>query len=401
MMTDYIGRRVARWRDIAGMTQQQLADAVGVSRSYVSLIESGGRAVTKRSLLIDFASALGVSVPQLLDQPPHIRDRDDLVMSRAAAAVRVALDGDGPAVRPVVETLPARADAIVSIRAACDYPALAEALPALIDDARAVAYDDGADEDTRRVGLGAMVKAGVYGAYALKTSGYVDLAVRLAEHSHCAAGLLDSPVHVAASAMARCQVLMAEGVRGRALTISTGAADALQSELDRDGARGWYVSLRLQAALCAASLDDYAGASAHLDDAADVAAGSGLDTWHRDDQATDVNVWRVTVALEDNGANAERAPDLARRVDRSKLRTPQRLARLYMDTGRGQYARGNREAATNAFLAAYDVAPGEVRNRGTVREIVGQLVRDTPAATGSDRLRLLASRVGVDPLTET
>lgn len=397
-MTDYIGRRVARWRETAGITQQQLADAVGVSRSYVSLIESGGRAVTKRSLLIDLAGALGVSVPQLLDQPPSPRSRDDLVMSRAAAAVRVALDAD-PAARPVVGTLAERANTIISLRAACDYPALAAHLPPLIADARAVAgYDD---EGSRDVGLDAMVKGCVFGALALKTAGYVDLALRLAEHGHSAAQLLGSPVHTAAAQFALCQALMAEGVRGRALTIATGAADLLQPQVGGgDDARGWYVSLRLQAALCTASMGDHAGAAAHLDDAADVAAhANGPCTWHRDDQATDVDVWRVTTSLE-NGGDGEAAPDLARRVDRSKLRTPQRLARLYMDTGRGQYARGDREAATSAFLAAYDTAPGEVRHRGSVREIVGQMVRDTPAATGSDRLRLLASRVGVDPLTE-
>jgi transcriptional regulator with XRE-family HTH domain len=399
-VADYLGLRVARWRETAGMTQQQLADAVGVSRPYVTLIENGKRPVTRRSLLIDLAKALGVTVSQLLGQPAPLRDRDDMVMSRAAADVRVALDGDGPAARPVARMLPDRADTVISMRAACDYPALAGALPALIGDARLVAYD-GPDEDTRRVGLAALVKACVYGTFAMKTAGYVDLAARLAEHAGRAAERLDSPVHVAASQMAACQALMAEGVRRRALVISTGGADALAGRLQLDGAPGWYVSLRLQAALCAASLGDRASAAAHLDDAADVAAGlAGPDGWHRDHQPTDVNVWRVTVALESD-ADAERAPDLAARVDRSRLRTPQRLARLYMDTGRGMWARGDREAAVSAFMAAYDTAPGEVRHRGTVREIVGQMVRDTRLAGGSDRLRVLAARVGVDPLSET
>lgn len=66
MGRDWIGLRVARWRDVAGMTQQELADRVGVSAAYISMIEHGRRAVTKRSLLISLATALGVRVEDLI-----------------------------------------------------------------------------------------------------------------------------------------------------------------------------------------------------------------------------------------------------------------------------------------------------------------------------------------------
>jgi transcriptional regulator with XRE-family HTH domain len=406
-MPDYIGRRVGRWREIAGLTQQELADAVGVSRPYISLIESGKKAVTKRALLINLAGALGVSVSQLLDQPPQPRDVEDLVMSRAAAAVRIALDGDGPVSLPIPRQLPNRADEIISLRAACDYPALAERLPTLVTDAQAVAFE-AVNEDERRIGLDVFVKACVFGALALKTSGYVDLAVRLAERGQAAADQLGSPVHVAAARFALCQGLMAEGVRRRALAIASRSADELTTQLaSADGAQGWYVHLRLQAALSAASLGDHAQAAGHLQDAAEVATRpAGPDLWHRDDLATNVDIWRITVALEnggnlENGGDPERAPDLARRVDRSKLRIPQRLARLYMDTGRGHFARGDRGAAVNAFQAAHDTAPGEVRNRGSVREIVSQMIRDTSRIPGDERLQRLAARLGMDPAEET
>jgi transcriptional regulator with XRE-family HTH domain len=396
-MTDYIGLRVARWRDLAGMTQLDLANAVGCSRSYITMIESGDRPVTKRDLLIKLADALGVSVAQLLDQPSPPRSRDDLVMSRAAAGVRLALDSDGPTAIPDVTRLTARADEVISLRAACDYAGLAAELPALLADAQAVAQGRAGTDDVRTA-LDALVKASVYGALALKTSGYVDLAVRLAEHADAASAQLGNPVHVAAAQFALCQALMAEGVRTRALHLASAGADALQSEVGRlAAAQGWYVSLRLQAALCSASLTDHRAAAAALDDAAEAARGFQPDGWHRDDQAANVDVWRVTVALEDNGAHAEAAPDLARQIDRSKLRTPQRLARVYMDSGRGHFARGDRESTISAFMAAYDTAPGEVRNRGTVREIVGQLVREAPGAGGSDRLRTLAARLGIEP----
>jgi hypothetical protein len=210
------------------------------------------------------------------------------------------------------------------LRAACDYPALAERLPTLVTDAQAVAFE-AVNEDERRIGLDVFVKACVFGALALKTSGYVDLAVRLAERGQAAADQLGSPVHVAAARFALCQGLMAEGVRRRALAIASRSADELTTQLaSADGAQGWYVHLRLQAALSAASLGDHAQAAGHLQDAAEVATRpAGPDLWHRDDLATNVDIWRITVALEnggnlENGGDPERAPDLARRVDRSK-----------------------------------------------------------------------------------
>jgi transcriptional regulator with XRE-family HTH domain len=59
------GPAVARWRELAGMTQQDLADRVGMSRSYISQIERGGHPICRPSLLAGLAEALGVTVPQM------------------------------------------------------------------------------------------------------------------------------------------------------------------------------------------------------------------------------------------------------------------------------------------------------------------------------------------------
>ena len=39
------GLRVARWRDVAGLTQEQLGARAGISKQYVSAIENGTRLV--------------------------------------------------------------------------------------------------------------------------------------------------------------------------------------------------------------------------------------------------------------------------------------------------------------------------------------------------------------------
>lgn len=391
---DYVGLRVARWRDIAGLTQQQLADAVGVTREYISMIENGHRAVTKRSLLIGLANTLGVSVTDLLAQPAP-RSRDDMVMQSAAAAVRVALDGTS-ATRPrPADQLTGAAETVIIARMQCDYPTLASELPKVILEARELA-NNATEQRARYAGLDALVKACVFGAFAMKTIGEVDLAMRLAERAQLAAGKLGRPVHAAAARMALAQVLMATGLRERALDVAVTGAHELQDHLEDNAARAWYGELHLQAALTSASLGRASDAATHLSEADETAQHTVADAWHRECTPANVAIWRIGVALE-NG-EPERAPEYARRVDPTQVHTPQRLARLHIDTGRGLYAAGQPEPAVRAFLRADDVAPQEVRRRGTVREIVGQMVRDARTAGGSSELQQLAQRLAIDPL---
>jgi hypothetical protein len=76
----------------------------------------------------------------------------------------------------------------------------------------------------------------------------------------------------------------------------------------------------------------------------------------------------------------------------------QRRVRLLIDTARGQFLAGQHEAAVRCLLAADDIAPIEVRSRPAVREIVGQMVRDSTRRGGSSELRTLVARLRLDPL---
>jgi Zn-dependent peptidase ImmA (M78 family)/DNA-binding XRE family transcriptional regulator len=64
-----LGRRIARARERRGLTQAQLAEAVGLSQSAISRIESGLRAVDSLELA-RIATVLGVSVLELLEERP-------------------------------------------------------------------------------------------------------------------------------------------------------------------------------------------------------------------------------------------------------------------------------------------------------------------------------------------
>jgi transcriptional regulator with XRE-family HTH domain len=61
-----LGRRMASRRHDLGWTQEELAAASGVPRSWISLVETGGRAGPRADELERVARALGVTMAYLL-----------------------------------------------------------------------------------------------------------------------------------------------------------------------------------------------------------------------------------------------------------------------------------------------------------------------------------------------
>jgi transcriptional regulator with XRE-family HTH domain len=390
--TDWIGLRVARWRDIAGMTQKELADRVGCTRAYIAMIEGGRRAVTKRSLLIKLATALRVSVTDLTEQPRQPATPGEHAIYHAVPEIRGALDDDPRTDEPVdVDALACDVDRAMRARMQCDYETVAALLPGLVADTRRLANDG----DDRALPL--FVRAATVGALTTKPFGYVDLAVRLAERAALAAERYGRPAERAAAAFTSAQTALASGTTGgraRSLSVASTAAGQLGDDGD-DETLSLYGMLHLQAALSAASLGRHDDVSVHLAEAESAATRVAGDPWRLEFGRTNVGIWRVSCALE-NG-EPDRAPEYARQVDRTQVRTANRLSRLHIDTGRGWYAAGQPEPAVRAFLLADDVSPAELRTRPTVREIVGQMVRDA-RRRGSPELQDLAIRMGIDPL---
>ena len=64
---DYValGRRVKKLRKEQGIKQTELADALGISYQYMSMIETGKRQLSL-SLLVDLANHLGATTDELL-----------------------------------------------------------------------------------------------------------------------------------------------------------------------------------------------------------------------------------------------------------------------------------------------------------------------------------------------
>ncbi len=98
-MLDYtvIGRKIRKYRKLAGLSQEALAEKVWISTTHMSHIETGS---TKLSLpvLVDIAAVLDVRTDDLLIEPPADSDggsADDisvLLESCSAQQVKVIYD---------------------------------------------------------------------------------------------------------------------------------------------------------------------------------------------------------------------------------------------------------------------------------------------------------------------
>ena len=62
----FMPRVLRRYRDAAGLSQQQLADRVGIAKSYISSLELGYRA-PNLNLLVKIAESLNVRAGELVD----------------------------------------------------------------------------------------------------------------------------------------------------------------------------------------------------------------------------------------------------------------------------------------------------------------------------------------------
>jgi transcriptional regulator with XRE-family HTH domain len=390
---DWMGYRIARWRSLAGLSQRELAERIGVSREYISMIESGKRPVSTRRLLADLAHALGVRVEELTAQPIQPRNAEETVVYALAPAIRRALDGEPPlpsSPRPMDEVAADVTRAQLLRRTPARWDDLAELLPSSLVETAALEGDDG-----RLLYVRALFEAFI----TCQRTGYLDLARRCADLAGVVAAQVGEPVHLAATAYAIGQAALAGAAPHFSLATAERGAEMLQtSDSDSDDALGIAGMLHLHSALSAASLGQADRASDHLAEAAELAAHVVGDPWFLQPTPANVAVWAVSVACEQT--DWDRVPELAAAVDTTRLRSASRIARLHADAGRGWYETGDKARAITELLSAMQTEALTTRVLPFVRELTAQLARDAGRSGGSTELRRLVSLVGVDPLAE-
>jgi transcriptional regulator with XRE-family HTH domain len=379
------------------MSQTALAGLAGISQNYLSQIESGTRPLDRKVVQVAIASALDISVAQLLGTPSD----DDPVRTRALAhvpAIRTAIveltngerrtpGRDPDALREIVRH-------IAELRNATDYASIAPILSDLLVD---IGGHNGAM-------LPELVETLSHARFALKSLGCGDLAREAAQFGVRVAEEIDAPAWLGQARYSLTQSLPPENAAlGAKLTAR--AADALQGDADR-AALETYGRLHLASALSAAVAKRADDAGAHLDEATDVARTLGepeqygalsagfMASWFG---PTQVDFWRADIAAElgDPGT----VLTVAERVDLAAVPCPNRHVYLHTDVARALAADGKRDReAMHALARAERCAPQHFRLSPVSKNMVGVLVNRAKRHAIGEEMISLARRLGLDPL---
>ncbi|MEV7988651.1 helix-turn-helix transcriptional regulator [Micromonospora sp. NPDC085948] len=401
-----IGRRVARWRVRRSMTQQQLADRICRSKSWVDKVERGVRALDRYSVIQELAEVLRVNPEVLLSQRPQ---RTPIGTVEGVDDIRAALaryDTSQASERTTEEANRQVGYAWLTYQHA-DYAQLVRTLPGLLD----------AVQGSRSPEL--LVQAYRITSSLLVKLGAADLGWLAADRARAAAG--DDPLLSAAAVVSIAQALRAQNrdhlalaallpAANRALPPSTHSGDqevsgtfvdqTARKPLDHRGRadrREWAAggTLLVQAALAAAGCGEHRRAGELIDRAAGIATIlRGYDDPHRTSFGpVAVELARVLVAAQrgDAAEAVRRHSTVVRREGWRRLPSEYRGAYL-LDVARAYLRVGDLRGAARALVDADHVAPAEVRCRPLARTVIADLARVRPAPAGVTRL---AAAVGL------
>jgi transcriptional regulator with XRE-family HTH domain len=397
-MEDRIGNRMRAWRRRrGGMTQQALADLAGLSQGYVSQVESGKKPLDRKSTQVAIASALNISVSQLLGCTDQ---RADPVLDRASKhipAIRAALvelgAGERHAPRRDRATVRQAVRQMTYLGNAVDYATAASLLPDLLLDVGGHG-DELAPE---------MVEVTETANGTLKALGHIDLAKVAAEVGLRAAERYDDSAWRGEATYSWIQSFPPESAALGA-RIAARLTDDLQGSSARD-AQEVYGQLHLSSALQAAVASRPDEAHAHLAEAANVARVLGEPEPYGPLSAgfngnwfgiTNVKYWRVAIAAE--LGDPATAIAVADHTDLSAVPVPNRHVYFWTDLARALAAGGKDRDAMLALAKAERAAPQHFRRNPVVRDLVATLINRAKRRSVAGELTTLARKLGLDVL---
>jgi transcriptional regulator with XRE-family HTH domain len=389
---EHIGARVRVWRRRRGLSQATLAGLAGLSQGYVSQFEAGLRGVERRSTLVSLASALDVSVADLLGQSGDPTDPLRVKASEAVAAIRVALveleAGDIGAPQRGADEMSHAVEQAMRLRQKSDYLTLAPMLPGLLRDAAG------------HPGTDALTRIAYEASVCLRNLGYRDLSWPAAKIAVNAAHELGDPAWIGAADFVYTLSLPMEAA-SVARKVSERSLVALQGAAADPNARQMLGQVHLSAAFASAVGKHAATAEAHIVEAereavtlGDPVDGQGFNLSFFG--PTNIRLWKMSLCTElgDYG----KAIELADGIPVESLSVANRRQSYYVSLGRSLAYSGRRDKeALIALARAERAAPASFRLNPITRDVVSTMVTRARRKAVAEDLLAMARRLGIGP----
>jgi DNA-binding Xre family transcriptional regulator len=387
-----IGRQLRLIRRSRGKSQQVVADRAGISKGHLSRLESGERALDRRSLIVALANALEVAPTELTEFA--LPTASDPGLGPDIDRVRVALLGVGMGaptgrVGPA-EVLRARVAELLDHQQACRHDLVGAALPDLIGDVHATIAAGVDGPGLAEIAILLHVQGTQ--AWLRDVGAPLDLAWQAATLAQREAQRIDDVHLLGLAAFGTGHGLLAAGafdladqhLRAATAAVPTGTSGGMQLA----------GMLTFTSSLLAAARREPSESAAALAAAADLAQRTGeANAWWFGFGPTNVGVWQMAVALE--AGDHATAAATAEGLDPRLIPSPQRRAAYWSDHGRAlARMRGRTDAAAAALRQAELISPARIRHpwvRETLAELLSRARRDT---TGRE-LRGMAYRAGL------
>lgn len=393
MVTDAgdIGHRLRQIRHARRKSLRVVAGLAGISPSYLSRLESGERALDRRSLISALAKALEVAPSEITgsaNTTPGGLDEDRSLSAVRLALLSISMNEPRGAVLPV-EALAARVDEVLDAQRECRYADVGESLPSLIRDLHTTVHAGHDDEHVLR--LVALTHVQGTQAWLMDVGASMDLGWQAVTLAQRAVERLDDPASHAVSAFGTAFGLLGAGA------FDLAAQTLARVDIGTRTSAEMQVSgmLALTSSLVAAASNNDAGRVSALAHAADLAerTGEGNALWFGFGP-NNVGVWRMSVALE-AGDHAE-AARIAETVNPAALASPTRRSAYWREYGRA-LARLPRQQdkAVMMLRRAERISPARIHRHPFMRSVIAELLAKAKRDAVGRELRGMAHRAGL------
>lgn len=388
-----IGRRLRRIRKARGKSLRATAELAGMNRMTLSRIETGQRALDKRSEIVALANALQISPSELTNQPEPVPGKDkgnrDVTVKAVRCALTAAEFGYPGGLVLSVDVLRSRIAYVQEARRRGRLADVATRLPGVIRDLH-TSIAAGRDV-AELLPLATLLHVDVV-AHWLHDAGAPELRLQAAALARDMAGEHGETATLAVAAWGTAVALLTD----RMLDVAQAELDAITPPATTSATAGVLGGLAMTRALVA-SVDKRPGDVDAPMEAADELAQRFSAANERLGFAVgpaEVGVRRMKLALE--AGEPDRAVSIAEHVRPQEISFIARKAGYWMEYGQAlARLRGRHDDAVRALCTAEQLFPERVRRNPFVQDALAELLTRSRRDAVGRELRRMAYRAGL------